>query len=205
MSPKSSAPRSSSDSLFTIDATPQTGLRGLGQRARARLTSRRGRLWGFGAFGALALSAVLFGGLARAQDGDEGHGHKAAFVQRMINSRVDDALDAIKATPQQRTAIYAVRDRMVNEAKQSFLGGRQQHQQDLEAALTLFTADQFDTEKAAALKNQRTAEAQARWNHMADSALQAIAEVHGVLTPPQRQALAQYLREHQRGGHGRWR
>lgn len=179
-----------------------------GVRAGAARVTRKGRLFGAVTLGAVALSAVLLGGLpgARAQDGDEGHhGHKIAFVQRMINNRVDDALDAIKATPKQRTAIYAVRDRLFNEARQSFQGGRQQHQQDFEAALALFTADQFDMERAAALKSQRTAEAQARWQRMGDSVLQGIAEVHGVLTPPQRQALAQYLREHQRAGHGRWR
>lgn len=155
------------------------------------------RALGLSLVGALALSAAVFG---RAYAKDEGGDRRAAFMQRIVNHKVDAALDAVQATPKQRTAIYAVRDRVSAEARKTFEGGRGQHDQDFETALSLLTADTFDRDRANALLSQRSAEAQARWQQLGQTALGAVAEVHDILTPAQRRTLAEHLRE-QRAAH----
>ena len=68
----------------------------------------------------------------------------------------------------------------------------------MEQALAIFEADTIDPAQLAALAAQHEAE----HRQMADAITQSITEVHDVLTPVQRRAVADWLRTHRPGGHG---
>ena len=91
-------------------------------------------------------------------------------------------------TPEQRTAIYAARDRAFAAAEQA----RTSHRAHLEEGLRLFEADQVDPAQVEAFHRQSDEERQ----RMREAIHQALVEVHDVLTPVQRRAIADYVRAH---------
>jgi Spy/CpxP family protein refolding chaperone len=115
-----------------------------------------------------------------------GMGHPIA--RRVAAAIVDDAMDAIKATPQQRTVANAARDRVL-AAFQQHQQGRATRAQDV---IALFEADQIDPARVAAVR--RSVEDEHR--KIGDAISQALADVHAVLTPDQRKQLAEYVRQH---------
>lgn len=134
----------------------------------------------FAAVGVVAV-ALLAGGVALAS----GHG-RGAFMQHMFNQKLDGALDAVNATPAQRTAILAARDHVVATMQ----ANKGAHQAALEQALTLWQADSFDATKLTALRTQHQADAQ----KVGDAIVQALSDAHDALTTAQRQQLGDYLR-----------
>ena len=81
-----------------------------------------------------------------------------------------------------------------------FRHGMMQHQTrkaHMAEALALFEADTIDPGRVAAFRAQR----QAEHAQVADAITQSLTEVHDVLTPVQRKAVADWIRNH-RGGHG---
>jgi Spy/CpxP family protein refolding chaperone len=123
-----------------------------------------------------------------------GGGRGPAMMKRMVSAVIDEALEPAKVTPDQRAKIYAARDR-------AFAAMQAQHQNRgarMEQALALFEADTIDHAQLAALAVQREAE----HRQIADVITQSITEVHDVLTPAQRRAVADWLRAHRPGGHG---
>jgi Spy/CpxP family protein refolding chaperone len=122
-----------------------------------------------------------------------GHGFRHGMMKRMATAMIDEALEPASVTPEQRARIHAARDR-------AFAAVEAQHQVrrgHLGEALALFEADVIDPGKVAAFRAQREAE----HRQVADAITQAITEVHDVLTPVQRKAVADWIRQH-RHGHG---
>jgi Spy/CpxP family protein refolding chaperone len=138
-----------------------------------------------------SLTIVLAAGLALA--GFSGCGHHRPGperAERMVNSRVNDALDDLKATPEQRQTVLAVKDRMLASVKA--LHG--DHQALVKDALSIWEASSFDQARALALVDARID----AMRTVAHQAVEAAAEVHGTLTPEQRAQVAARMRKHAR-------
>jgi Spy/CpxP family protein refolding chaperone len=116
-----------------------------------------------------------------------GGGHHG-FMKRMVSSRVDEALDAAKATPEQRARIEAARDRIFAAFEQE----RDNPAEHFAQAARLFEADRLDQAKIAELR----AEHQAKMRKLGDVITQAVTEAHDVLSAPQRRAIVEWVRAH---------
>jgi protein CpxP len=106
------------------------------------------------------------------------HRHDPAEVAAFVTDRLDDALDDLDATPDQRTRIHAVKDRMLASGlkfHETSKGGR-------EVVLEAWKAPNPDAGRLHALVDQRFDELRA----LAHQAVDAGVEVHGILTPEQR-------------------
>jgi Spy/CpxP family protein refolding chaperone len=115
-------------------------------------------------------------------------GGRHGIVKRMISAALDDALEQAQVTPAQRQAIHAARDRALAAVEQA----RTDRRARLEEGLALFEADQPDPARVEALHQAGAAERE----RMREAIHQAIVEVHGILTPTQRKAVADYVRSH---------
>jgi Spy/CpxP family protein refolding chaperone len=120
-------------------------------------------------------------------------GARPAMMKRFVSAMIDDALAPANVTPAQRTQIYAARDR----AFAALETHRQTRGAHMNEALALFEADVVDPGRVATFRAQREAE----HRQVADTISQAITEVHDVLTPAQRKAVADWIRAN-RPGHG---
>ena len=109
-----------------------------------------------------------------------GHGRDPAEVAAFVGARVDDVLDDLDATPDQRTRINAVKDRMLEAGRQAHAGGGHQ---TAETVLAEWKSPSPDAAKLHALVDARI-EAMRVFAHQA---VDAGVEVHGVLTPEQRE------------------
>jgi Spy/CpxP family protein refolding chaperone len=121
-----------------------------------------------------------------------GPGHRSGVMKRFVAAAVDDAIDQAGVTAEQRAAIHAARDRVWTSVEQHRLTRGSQ----LEDALRLFEAERVDPGQVATLRQAHEAE----HRQLADSIAQAILEVHDILTPAQRKALADYVRAHRPRG-----
>jgi Spy/CpxP family protein refolding chaperone len=132
------------------------------------------------ALAAGALVAVGLVALAGFQGGCSAHHHgrDPAQVAAFVSSRVDDLLDDLDATPDQRTRINAVKDRLL-AAAQSAQGDRAQVH---DAIVVEWKAEQPDAAKLHALVDARADALRA----LAHQAVDAGVEVHGILTSEQR-------------------
>lgn len=139
----------------------------------------------FGLMAAGAVGLVAAGGAAAY--GAHGGG-RHSIMKRMVVAAIDDALDDAKVTPGQRTAIYTARDRAFAALEQA----RTNRRTHLEEGLRLFEADQVDPAQVEAFHRQGDEERQ----RMREVIHQAIVEVHDVLTPIQRRAVADHVRAH---------
>jgi periplasmic protein CpxP/Spy len=128
------------------------------------------------ALGFVALTG--FGGCGRGGH----HGRDPAQVAAFVTDRVDDVLDDIDATPDQRTRIHAVKDRLLASAQAARAGRAEVH----DAVLAEWNAAQPDAAKLHALVDARAAELQ----KLAHEAVDAGVEVHGMLTPEQREKIS---------------
>lgn len=140
----------------------------------------------FGVTAGLA-ATLLVGATAVAFGGHAGRHH---FMKRFVASMIDDALDAAQVTPGQRTAIHEARDRALTAVETH----RKDRRVRLEQALALFEGDRLDPQAVHEFVQQREQEHRL----IADAIGQALVDAHGVLTPVQRKALADYVRSHAR-------
>jgi Spy/CpxP family protein refolding chaperone len=137
----------------------------------------------------LSLTALLVAGVAFL--GATGCGHRRpdpARMEKLVTHRVDDALDDLKATPEQRQRISAVKDRMLAGARAM----RGDHQATVKEALGLWETSSFDRARALALVDARLDAMRA----LAHEAVDAAAEVHATLTPEQRTEVARRIHRH---------
>jgi Spy/CpxP family protein refolding chaperone len=136
-----------------------------------------------GAAAALLLVAVGFVALTgfRGGCGAHRHGRDPAEVAAFVTDRVDDALDDLDATPEQRTRVQAVKDRLLAAAQATHAGHEEAHA----AILAEWKSASPDAAKLHALVDARVEELRAT----AHQAVDAGVEVHGVLTPEQREKL----------------
>jgi Spy/CpxP family protein refolding chaperone len=119
-----------------------------------------------------------------------GMGGRPAMMKRMATAMIDEALAPANVTADQRARIYAVRDRVFTTIE----AHRQTRGAHISEALALFESDTVDPGRVAAFRAQREAE----HRQVADTISQAITEVHDVLTPAQRKAVADWIRANRR-------
>jgi Spy/CpxP family protein refolding chaperone len=137
--------------------------------------------------GAAAALLVVAGvvGLAGFAGGCGGHGHghgrDPARMAAFVTDRVDDLLDDVDATPEQRTRIRAVKDRLLAAGEATRAGRKEAH----DAVVAEWKAATPDAARLHALVDARAEEMRA----FAHQAVDAGVEVHGVLTPEQREKL----------------
>ena len=137
------------------------------------------------------LAAGLVTGAAAFAHGGGGPGFRHGMMKRMATAMIDEALEPAQVTPEQRAKIYTARDR-------AFAAVEAQHQtraSHMVEALALFEADVVDPGRLAAFRAQREAE----HRQIADTITQSLTEVHDVLTPAQRKAVADWVRQHRPG------
>jgi Spy/CpxP family protein refolding chaperone len=113
--------------------------------------------------------------------GGHGHGRDPARMAAFVTDRVDDLLDDVDATPDQRTRIHAVKDRVLASAQATREGRREVH----DAVHAEWKAAQPDAAKLHALVDARADE----FRKLAHEAVDAGVEVHGILTPEQREKI----------------
>jgi len=135
------------------------------------------------------LGAAGIAAYAAAGGGRHAHG---AIMKRMVTAAVDDALDSAQVTPDQRAAIHGTRDRLFA----AFEEHRKTRGTHMNEILALFEADQVDQARVEALRRQ----AEGEHARLRDTVVQAVTDVHGILTPAQRKALADYVRKHRPHG-----
>jgi Spy/CpxP family protein refolding chaperone len=123
-----------------------------------------------------------------------GPGGRHGMMKRMVSSMIDEALEPANVTADQRAKIYAARDRAFGAAE----AHRQTRGAHMDEALALFESDTIDPGRMATFRAQREAE----HRQVADAISQAITEVHDVLTPAQRKAVADWIRAHRPGPRG---
>jgi Spy/CpxP family protein refolding chaperone len=139
--------------------------------------------------GAALAGAAGVGGLGvgawRAHRGFGGHGHDPEMVRRFVQFVVDEKLDAVDATPEQRQKVEEVTGRLLQEAHALRKAKAELHDQMSE----LLAQDQPDPARAKALVQARVQEL----SRFADDATDALLELHRTFTPEQR---AKLLAEH---------
>jgi Spy/CpxP family protein refolding chaperone len=123
--------------------------------------------------------------------GDRGNHDK--WMKAMIQTRVDGALDEIKATPEQRAKVNAAKDRVIAAFREAH-GDRGQ---DFDTLLQLFAADQVDAAKIRELR----AEHLQRMHQVGDAIVQSVTDIHDALSATQRQALVAYVKAHHPAHH----
>ena len=140
--------------------------------------------------GAVVAAGLVTGAVAFAHGGGAGFRH--GMMKRMATAMIDEALEPANVTPEQRAKIYAARDRAFAavEAQHQTRGGH------MAEALALFESDTIDPGRVAAFRAQREAE----HRQIADTITQSLTDVHDVLTPVQRKAVADWIRQHRPGG-----
>jgi periplasmic protein CpxP/Spy len=144
--------------------------------------------------GSLAVVGVGLGLVTAVVAFAHGGPGRPAMMKRIASAMIDEALEPAKVTTDQRTRIYAVRDRVFATLE----AHRQTRAAHVQEALALFEADVVDPGRLATFRTQREAE----HRHIADTISQGLVEVHDVLTPAQRKAVADWVRAHHRGHAG---
>jgi Spy/CpxP family protein refolding chaperone len=129
---------------------------------------------------------VLLGGLVTLAAWHGHHRmHDPAEVAAFVTDRVDDALDDLDATPDQRTRIHAVKDRMLASVRQARAG----HEVDHAALVEAWKSPSPDRARLHALVDERVD----AWRAIAHEAVDAAVEVHDTLTPEQREKVTRKI------------
>lgn len=138
---------------------------------------------GFALAGLVAAGALV--ALTGFRGGCGGHhrgGRDPAQVAAFVTDRVDDVLDDLDATPDQRARIHAVKEEMLAAGRKA----RERRGATHETLLSEWRSATPDRARLHALVDERMEELRA----LAHEAVDAGAEVHAVLTPEQREKLA---------------
>jgi Spy/CpxP family protein refolding chaperone len=138
--------------------------------------------------------ALLLGvlGVAGAAVAAGAHHARGAFLKNRIDARVNAALDAIEATPQQRQVAEQAETEILDAIQARHQANRGAHQ----ALLQAFTADNFDGQALQSFANARAQDVK----DLATVVIPALQKIHDSLTPEQRSKLVDYIHEHHRGG-----
>ncbi len=116
------------------------------------------------------------------------HGRDPARVAAFVKNRVADTLDDVDATPQQRDQINAIVDQVLQKAQAAHQAQPDVHQ----AFLAAWKAETPDAAQLHQLVDQRIDAMRA----LAHQAVDAGVQVHGILTPAQRQKITTKLERH---------
>lgn len=142
------------------------------------------KVLGIAAAGLLAVAGVVALTGFRGGCGGHGHGRGGHDPERMaafVTDHVDDALDDLDATPDQRARIHAVKERLLAAGAKAREGRKAAHG----ALLAEWKSEAPDRARLHALVDERVEEMRA----LAHEAVDAGVEVHGVLAPEQRAKL----------------
>lgn len=134
--------------------------------------------------GVVALAGWAGGGCGGHGRG-HGHGRDPAQVAAFVTDRVDGLLDDVDATPEQRTRIHAVKEKVLAEAQALHSDRKEAH----DAIVAEWKSASPDAAKLHALVDARAEEMKA----LAHQAVDAGVEVHGILTPEQREKLTRKI------------
>jgi protein CpxP len=149
------------------------------------MTRTRKILAGAGLLVAGFVTLSAFGG----HGGWGGHGELTPErAQRFATFMVDNMLDDVNATPQQRTQVHALKDQRV----QDVVAFSQRNRAAKTELLKEWQSNQPDAKAVHALIDQRIDDLRAMAHRMADDGL----ELHHLLTPPQRAELAERAESH---------
>jgi Spy/CpxP family protein refolding chaperone len=154
-----------------------------GRRIHPAMSAGGGRTMKKALAGVLGVAVVAagFALLTGFRGGGCGHGHGGRDPARMaafVTDHVDDALDDLEATPEQRQRIHAVKDRLL-ERGQALRAGKGDTHAEL---LAQWKAESPDRARLHAMVDERI-EAMRAFAH---EAVDGAAEVHATLTPEQR-------------------
>jgi Spy/CpxP family protein refolding chaperone len=125
-------------------------------------------------------TVVLLGGAAGKRMHGPGH------MEHMFGKRLEKLLDEVNATPEQRQQITAIKDELVAKRR----AAREAHRADLQELLALWESPNPDRGRVHARIDERAREHVAFAHETAD----ALAKVHGILTPEQRAQVAEKMR-----------
>jgi Spy/CpxP family protein refolding chaperone len=130
----------------------------------------------------LAVAPLLVGvALLTGFRGGCGHGHGGHDPARMaafVTDHVDDALDDLEATPEQRARVHAVKDRLLARGQALREARAGAHAE----VLAQWRSETPDAARLHAMVDERLEAMRA----LAHEAVDAGVEVHGTLTPEQR-------------------
>jgi Spy/CpxP family protein refolding chaperone len=134
------------------------------------------------------LVALSAGVLQTAQAGPGGHGGAGGPGLAMASPRhLDRMLDSVNATAEQRTQIQQI----LGTAREELKGQREQARTLRQQSAALFAQPTVDARAAEALRAQMVAQHDAASKRM----LQAMLDVSRVLTPEQRQKMAERMQQ----------
>lgn len=146
----------------------------------------RRRWMKYGILAGLGTILVGAGGVAFAK-GKGGHcgwgrgGFSAEDRKKMMSAHIDEVLDELDVTDDQRKQLHSTRDKLFA----AFEENRPGRGEKLEKITALFEKDTLDVRELDALK----AEHRDKMQKMEEAVSQAIVEVHATLTPEQRKEL----------------
>jgi Spy/CpxP family protein refolding chaperone len=115
-------------------------------------------------------------------------GHEGMMFGPMGGRGLDHMLDSVKATDAQRAQIKQIAEQAHADLKAIHQQGKSLHEQ----AMAVFTAPTVDANAAEQLRQQMLAQHDQASKRM----LQAMLDISRVLTPEQRQQLAQKMKQH---------
>jgi len=113
-------------------------------------------------------------------------------ISGRVHERVEAALDDIEATSEQRQKIQGLEERLLEQITTFHAGAKTAHEQ----ASELWLAERADPKQAHALVDQRMDALREGAHQVTDIVL----ELHDVLTPEQRQAIAKRIEERRQHG-----
>ena len=143
--------------------------------------------------GLLVLALAIAGGAVAATGGMQGH--RLRMMKHMVSARIEDMEDDIDATPQQRQVIEQAKADIFAAVEAKMQAAKAGHQR--QKLIALLTADQLDTRALYLLADSRAQDIQ----DLAKVVVPELQKVHDVLTPAQRQILAEKAQA-LRGGSG---
>ena len=151
---------------------------------------KRRRWLKFGILG--GVGALLVGGLAFAKGG-RGHcawgggpgGWSIEEKKKFASARIDEVLDDLEVTDEQRAAIHASRDKLFASLEDAKIG--QGREEKFAKVTELFQQDELDLREIEAVKSEH----REKLEKVQEAVTQALVEVHATLTPEQRKQLVE--------------
>jgi len=144
-------------------------------------------LLAFAGVAAIAVGYLTLTGFRGPGHGCGGRGDPAR-MEKMISSHLDDVLDDLDATAEQRARITAVKDRLLAEGK-ALRAGKGELHKDLVAQ---WESPNPDASRVHAIIDEKGDAMKGFAHKVADG----LAEVHGILTPEQRAKLSKKMKRH---------
>ncbi|MHB8416720.1 MAG: Spy/CpxP family protein refolding chaperone [Myxococcales bacterium] len=113
------------------------------------------------------------------------HGQK--FMKRIVDAHVEEALDKIDATADQRQKVSALEDKLIGD----FKAMRQSHRASFSKVVDQFPQDSLDP----SVLDQAMADQKQSMDQLHQDVRQSLIDLHDLLTPVQRQKLAALAKE----------